>query len=102
MCFQFHNLKKKCQASGLACVDSERQALNGSPAPLRLRSLASSQAAAKKRWNPLAGNFPVSVTVSCLSVFVMEIEDAYRKNACAFSSFSLSQTSNILSMNGTC
>ena len=41
------------------------------PAPLRLRCLASSQAAAKKRWNPLAGNFPVSVTVSCLSVFVM-------------------------------
>ena len=70
MCFQFRNLKKKCQASGLACVDSERQALNESPAPLRLRSLASSQAAAK-RWNPLAGNFPVSVTVSCLSAFVM-------------------------------
>ena len=62
MHFQWHNMKKKCHVSGLAWVASERQALNGSPAPLNSCCLTSCQAPAKKKWNPVAVDHPVSVS----------------------------------------
>ena len=51
------------------CLGLCSLALKGSPAPLHSCCLTSCQAPTKNRWNPLAGDLPVSV--SCLPVSVL-------------------------------